>query len=155
MVAMPVVLIIKWLTSRTVDRMYLGSTVALLVFGGVGLYFRNPVFFYWKPTILNWIIALVFLGSQWVGDKPIVQRMFGEAATLEHDQWVRLNLSWVLFFIVAGLLNIYVAYAFSEEIWVNFKVFGLMGLSLVFIIGQAFWLTRVGATETEGDESGG
>lgn len=153
MAAMPIGLAAKWLLVGKLDRMYLGSTAALLIFGGAALYFRNPYFLFWKPTVLNWIIALVFLGSQWVGTKPIVQRMFGEAATLSPEQWVRLNLSWVTFFVVAGILNIYVAYSFSEKIWVNFKVFGLMGLSLLFIIGQAIWLTRVGGDQTQSSET--
>ena len=79
--------------------------------------------------------------------------MFGEAATLSTEQWIRLNLSWVTFFIVAGILNIYVAYTFSEQIWVNFKVFGLMGLSLIFIIGQAIWLTKVGGDTSNTSET--
>ncbi|MGY8796299.1 MAG: inner membrane-spanning protein YciB, partial [Woeseiales bacterium] len=79
----------------------------------------------------------------------IVQRMFGEAATLTAEQWTKLNLSWVVFFVVAGILNIYVAYNFSEEFWVNFKVFGLMGLSLLFIVGQTIWMSKIGALQTE------
>ncbi len=132
--------------------MYLGSTVALLAFGGAALYFRNPYFLFWKPTVLNWIIAAVFLASQWIGAKPIVQRMFGEAATLTARQWKNLNQSWVIFFVVAGILNIYVAYSFSEEFWVNFKVFGLMGLSLLFIVAQTVWMSKVGALKTAPNE---
>lgn len=153
MVAMPIGLAIKWLLTRKLDRMYLGSTAALLLFGGLALYFRNPYFLFWKPTVLNWIIGLVFLGSQYIGSKPIVERMFGEAATLLPDQWTKLNLSWVAFFVFAGLLNIYVAYNFSEDFWVKFKVFGLMGLSFLFIIGQAIWLSKVGRTNAAASES--
>lgn len=155
MVAMPIGLAIKWLITRNLDRMYLGSTVALMVFGGAALYFRNPYFLFWKPTVLNWIIAAVFFASQWIGDKPIVQRMFGEVATLTKEQWTKLNLSWVAFFIVAGILNIYVAYTFSEPVWVKFKVFGLMGLSLLFIAGQMVWMSKVGALRVESSESEG
>jgi intracellular septation protein len=149
MFAMPISLGIKWIMTRKVDRMYLGSTIALLIFGGAALYFRNPYFLFWKPTVLNWAIAVVCLGSQWIGAKPIVRRMFGEVATLTAEQWTKLNLSWVVFFIVAGILNIYVAYNFSEEFWVNFKVFGLMGLSLLFIVGQTIWMSQIGALQTE------
>lgn len=149
MVAMPLSLGIKWAMTRELDRMYLGSTIALLIFGGAALYFRNPYFLFWKPTVLNWAIGGVFLASQWIGTKPIVQRMFGQAAVLTADQWTKLNLSWVIFFIVAGILNIYVAYNFSEEFWVNFKVFGLMGLSLLFIVGQTIWMSKIGALQTE------
>jgi intracellular septation protein len=149
MFAMPISLGIKWIMTRKIDRMYLGSTIALLIFGGAALYFKNPYFLFWKPTVLNWVIGAVFLGSQWIGAKPIVQRMFGEAATLTAEQWTKLNLSWVVFFVVAGILNIYVAYNFSEEFWVNFKVFGLMGLSLLFIVGQTIWMSKIGALQTE------
>lgn len=152
MFAMPVSLGIKWIMTRKPDRMYLGSTLALLIFGGAALYFRNPDFLFWKPTVLNWAIAAVFLASQWIGAKSIVQRMFGETATLTAEQWTTLNLSWVIFFIVTGALNIYIAYNFSEKFWVNFKVFGLLGLSLLFIVGQTIWMSKVGALRTESSD---
>jgi intracellular septation protein len=109
----------------------------VLVLGGATLMFRNPTFLYWKPTVLNWLIAIVFLGSQWIGDKTIVQRMLGSAAELNPQQWIRLNQIWVTFFVI----NLYVAYNFSEAFWVKFKLFGMLGLTLVFVIIQSIWLT--------------
>jgi len=141
MAVMPVILLVQWLLTKKLNRIYAASTVLVLVLGGFTIAFRNPTFLYWKPTVLNWAIALVFLGSQWVGEKTIVQRMLGNAAELTADQWIRLNQIWVVFFIFVGGVNLYVAYSFSEEFWVKFKLFGMLGITLVFVIIQSIWLT--------------
>lgn len=138
---MPVIVAVQWLVTRKVSRIYLASTALVLVLGTATLFFRNPQFLYWKPTVLNWVIALVFLGSQWIGDKPIVQRMLASAAELERNQWQTLNLMWVAFFLFVGAINLYVAYTFSEAFWVKFKLFGMLGLTVVFIAIQSVWLT--------------
>lgn len=138
---MPVVLLLQWLMTREINRIYAVSTALVLVLGGVTIAFRNPTFLYWKPTVLNWLIAIVFLGSQWIGEKPIVQRMLEKAASLNADQWIRLNQIWVSFFVIVGGINIYVAYSFSEAFWVKFKLFGMLGLTFVFVIIQSIWLT--------------
>lgn len=143
MVVMPVVMLLQWLITRKLNKIYLASTVLVLVLGSATLALRNPQFLYWKPTVLNWAIALVFLASQYVGAKPIVQRMMESAAQLPVDQWRRLNTMWVIFFAVIGALNIYVAYSFSEPTWVKFKLFGMLGLTLAFVIVQTVWLSLV------------
>ena len=143
MVAMPVGLLLKTYLTRKLDKIYLGSTIFLLIMGSATLFFRNPQFLYWKPTVFYWVVSIVFLGSQWFGKKTVVERLFAQAAALSRPQWIRLNFMWVLFFIVAGGLNIYVAYSFSEPVWVKFKVFGLLALTLVFVIAQAFWMASV------------
>jgi intracellular septation protein len=142
MAVMPVVLLLQWLLTRKLNKIYAASTVLVLVLGSATLAFRNADFMYWKPTVLNWVIAAVFLGSQWIGAKPIVQRMLGSAAELADDQWVKLNLIWVGFFLVVGGVNLYVAYNFSEPFWVKFKLFGMLGLTVVFVIIQSLWLTH-------------
>ena len=156
MVAMPVVLVLQWLMTKKINKIYAASTVLVLVLGGATLAFRNPAFLYWKPTVLNWLIAIVFLGSQWIGDKTVVQRMLENAAELNADQWVRLNQIWVVFFSIVGGINIYVAYNFSEAFWVKFKLFGMLGLTLIFVIIQSVWLTlatQKNATVTEDSET--
>ena len=145
MIAMPIGLAIKYFKTKRVDRMYMWSTILLLVLGTATLYFRNPIFLYWKPTVFYWAVAIVFLGSMWVGDKPLARRFFdmsGELATeqIPVRQWRILNLLWVAFFLATGLLNIYVAYNFSEPFWVKFKVFGLLALTVVFVSAQGFWI---------------
>jgi len=158
MVAMPIGFVIKYAKTRKVDKMYLWSTVFLLVFGAATFYFRNPQFLYWKPTAFYWVVGTAFLISTWVGEHPLVRRFFGLTAELPLDQltrpqWTGLNLVWVAFFATMGILNIYVAYNFPEPFWVKFKVFGLMGLTFVFMIGQTVWLlSKMKDTEaTEGE----
>lgn len=156
MAVMPIVLLLQWLMTRKINRIYTASTALVLVLGGATLAFRNPTFLYWKPTVLNWLIAIVFLGSQWIGDKTIVQRMLGNAAELNPEQWIRLNQIWVTFFMIVGGVNLYVAYNFSEAFWVKFKLFGMLGLTLVFVIIQSIWLTlatQKNATAAEDTET--
>jgi len=138
---MPIVLVVQWLMTRKLNKIYLASTALVLVLGTATLYFRNATFLYWKPTVLNWAFAIAFLGSQWYGEKPFVQRMLGNAAELSRTQWIRLNLMWVAFFVFVGGVNIYIAYNFSEAFWVKFKLFGMLGLTLLFVIVQSIWLT--------------
>jgi intracellular septation protein len=148
MIAMPVGVLVKYLRTRSLDKMYFWSTVFLLLAGALTLYFRNPYFLYWKPTVFYWVVGAVFLGSFWIGDKPLVQRFFGLVEGMPIDkvsgaQWNRLNAIWILFFVAAGMLNLYVAYNFSQETWVKFKVFGLMALTFVFMIAQTLWIANL------------
>ncbi len=156
MIAMPIGVLIKYLRTGSLDKMYFWSTVFLLVAGALTLYFRNPLFLYWKPTVFYWVIALAFLGSQFVGEQPLVRRFLNLVDGVELDdispaQWAKLNIVWVLFFVFAGALNIYVAYNFEEATWVKFKVFGLTALTFVFMLGQTFWIAGL-STEDEAGE---
>jgi intracellular septation protein len=153
MVVMPIGLILKTYLTKKLDKMYLGSTIFLLVLGSATLLFRNPLFLYWKPTAFYWVISVVFLASQWIGDRTIVERLFSQVADLGREHWVRLNLMWVAFFVFAGGLNLYVAYSFSEAVWVKFKVFGLLALTFVFVIIQAVWMTLVSKKNDAGAEN--
>jgi intracellular septation protein len=131
-----------WLKHRHFEKTHIISLVIITLFGGATLALQDPVFIKWKPTILNWVFALVVIGSQFIGKKTIIERMMGHAINVPADIWRRVNLAWAAFFIFSGLANIYVAYTFSEAFWVDFKLFGLLGLTLVFAFGQAFYLAR-------------
>ena len=141
MIVMPIIMLGQWAITRKLNRIYAASTALVLILGSATLLLRNPLFLYWKPTVLNWAIGLAFLGSQFIGDKPFVQRMLGGAASLEENQWRRLNQIWVVFFLFIGGINLYVAYTFSEPTWVKFKLFGMLGLTFLFVIIQTIWLT--------------
>lgn len=141
MVVMPIVLLAQWILTKKVNKIYVASTALVLVLGAATVLLQNKQFLFWKPTVLNWAIAIVFLGSQFVGEKPIVQRMMGSAAQLTTTQWRKLNLIWVVFFVLIGAANIFVAYSFSEATWVKFKLFGMLGFTFVFVIVQTIWLT--------------
>ncbi|MBW7931768.1 MAG: septation protein IspZ, partial [Gammaproteobacteria bacterium] len=114
MAAMAIQVTLTWLITKTVSRMTLASAGLVIVLGGASLLVQNDLVFKWKPTILFWIFALVFLGSQYIGSKPIAQRFMEsaskEAISVAAGDWRRLNLMWVVFFIVVGALNLYVAY---------------------------------------------
>jgi len=149
-VATLVQVVLAALIVKKVEKMPLITLALLLVFGGATLVLKDPLFIQWKPTAINWLFALVFLGSQLIGDKPLIQRMMGNAIEISEPRvWVQLNLSWVVFFIVAGIANLIVApkidpfgLQLSENTWVDFKLFGLMGMTIAFVIAQAFYLAR-------------
>jgi len=143
MVAMPLGFSIQWLITKKINKIYLGSTILILILGGATLFFRNPIFLYWKPTALNWLIALIFYGSHWIGKKTIIERMLAHAISLTDSQWKKLSFSWIGFFLFSGAVNIYVAYNFSEEFWVKFKLFGLFGITLIFVIIQSIWINKL------------
>lgn len=173
----------SWFRHRRVERMHLATLGLLAVFGGLTIALRDPIFVMWKPTIVNWLFAVVFLGSHLIGERTLVERMMSHAVEVPARIWTRLNLAWVLFFLVSGLANLFVVYIGSgfygaqqaligatgqseidlsacltqftgellalcndaharEDVWVNFKLFGMMGLTILFVIGQAFYLAR-------------
>ena len=124
----------------------------LVVFGGLTLMLRDPTFIKWKPTVVNWLFAAAFLLSQMFMDRSLLRRMMDHAVTLSDGAWLRLNHAWVGFFFAMGVLNLYVAYNYPEEVWVNFKLFGLLGLTLLFMLGQGFYLARVMEAEENPSE---
>ena len=145
MVTMPISLFIKYRLTGKLDKMLLWSTLFLFVFGGVSLWLEDQRFLYWKPTAFYWVLAVAFLASNWIGEKPLVQRFYdllGEIPLhkMSRGQIVGLNSVWAAFFALAGILNIVVAYRFSEDTWVKFKVFGLTALTIVFMTAQVFWI---------------
>jgi intracellular septation protein len=135
---------------RTVSPMLLTSAVLVLVFGGLTLLIHDSTFIKWKPTIVNALFAIAFGVSQFMRGPTIIQRMLGENLKLDDASWRRLNMMWIGFFVFAGAANLYVAYNFDEATWVNFKLFGLMGLTLVFVLLQGLWIAR----RTESAETG-
>jgi intracellular septation protein len=160
--------------------MHLVTLGLLVVFGGLTILLQDRTFIMWKPSIVNWLFAAVFLGSQFLGERSLIERMMGHAIDVPRPIWRRLNLLWVLFFVVSGLANLFVASGFfaaeqalidasgvaeidlgncqeafsgdlltlcltaqdRESAWVNFKLFGMMGLTLAFVVAQAFYLAR-------------
>lgn len=131
-----------WFKHRRFETMHLVTLGIIVIFGGATLLLKDEVFIKWKPTVLNWLFALVFFGSHFIGKKPIVQRMMANAITLPASIWHRLNIGWTIFFIVIGCANLYVAYNYDTSTWVDFKVFGILGLTLTFVIIQSFFIAR-------------
>lgn len=140
-------LLIRYLRTRVWDRQLLITFVVFVFFGGLTLYFHNPIFVKWKPTIIFWIFSIVLLTTHFVGKKPLMQRLLEPQlqksnAFIPDNVWKKLNLSWMIFFFLLGSLNLYVAYGYSTDAWVNFKLYGTMGLLLTFSIIQSIFLAR-------------
>ena len=133
---------IVWVRHRKVDTMLWVSLAIIVVFGGATLFFHNPTFIKWKPTALYWLFGIVLLGSALLLKRNLIRKALEAQVALPEMIWGRLNLAWAGFFVAMGVLNIYVAYNFSEEAWVNFKLFGGMGLMFAFVLGQGFYLSR-------------
>jgi len=137
---------IVWLKLRRqrIETTHWINLTVIVVFGGATLLFQSDTFIKWKPTVLYWVFGGALLGSQLILRRNLIQRLLESQVALAESTWTRLNLIWAGFFVFAGALNLYVAFSghFSEAQWVNFKVFGLMGLLLVFVIAQALWLGR-------------
>lgn len=133
---------ITYALRRRVETMHLISLGLITVFGGATLLLHDPVFIKWKPTILNWLFAGVFLASQWFTQRPLAERLMGEALRVPAPVWQRVNLAWAGFFVLSGAANLFVAYRYSEKTWVSFKLFGLFGMTIAFIVLQALYLAR-------------
>jgi intracellular septation protein len=135
--------ILHYLVYKRLERMHLISLAILLAFGSLTLVLKDSAFIQWKVTVFNWLFALVFIGSQYVGNrKPLVERMMSNAMQVPAQIWTKVNWMWAAFFVFIGVLNLIVAYNFSEAIWVDFKLFGILGLTFVFVIAQAIYLQR-------------
>lgn len=139
-----------WKKSHRVETMHLITLGLIVILGGATLLFHDETFIKWKPTLVNWAFAIAFLGSQFIGSKNLLRRLMEEHISVTAEiVWTRLNLAWVLFFITMGLVNLYVAFHFSTDTWVNFKLFGMMGLTFLFVILQSFYLAQYVVPEEE------
>lgn len=133
-----------YLTEKRIPGMLLASTGLIVLLGAATLILQDDNFIKWKPTVVNWLFAAVFIGSLYVGSKPLLQRMMeGAFAHLPLSVWQRMSWVWALFFISVGIINLWVAYTFDTDTWVNFKLFGLLALTFVFIIAQSLYLMKI------------
>lgn len=126
---------------RRLDKGQWITLIGCLIFGGLTLALHNENFVKWKAPVVNWVFAIAFLGSHFIGSKPLVRRIMDHAISLPDQVWMRLNVAWIIFFIVCGAANLFVAFTF-DSIWVYFKVFGSLVMTLIFIIAQGVYLAR-------------
>ena len=130
------------LRGRRIDTMLWVSLGLVTVMGGATIYFHSETFIKWKPSVLYWVMGLAFWISQTLFRKNLLRALIGDQLALPPGVWQRLNFAWIAFFAFMGLLNLYVAYSFSTDTWVNFKLFGGIGLMLLFTIGQGFYISK-------------
>lgn len=125
-----------------VETMHLVTLALVVVMGGATVILQDKTFIQWKPTVVNWLFAAGFFGTWMITGKTVLERMMGQNLMLPANVWVQLNHAWTAYFVVSGVANLLVAYNFSEEIWVNFKLFGLLGLTVLFVLAQSVFLYR-------------
>ncbi|NKB77674.1 MAG: septation protein A [Gammaproteobacteria bacterium] len=138
-----------WFKHRRFETMHLVTLVIISVFGGLTIFFQDDAFIKWKPSIVNWVFSIVIFVMLFT-KKTALEYVMGGQLTLPKSIWQKLNLSWAIFFLVLGLINVYVAFYYNldadaetrTQTWVNFKVFGLMGITLAFTIAQMFFLSK-------------
>uniref|UniRef100_UPI00333FFD80 septation protein A n=1 Tax=Castellaniella defragrans TaxID=75697 RepID=UPI00333FFD80 len=137
---------IVWLktTRRAIEATHWINLTVIIVFGGATLLLHDETFIKWKPTVLYWLFGAILLGARLAFRRNLMRKLMGDKIALPEATWSRLNDSWALFFIASGALNLYVAFSgrFTDGQWVNFKVFGLMALLLIFAVAQSIWLGR-------------
>lgn len=137
---------IIWLRLRRlkIEHTHWINLGVIVLFGGATIIFKNDAFIRWKPTVLYWIFGVALLSSRWLFNRNLMQKLLGSQVALPAPVWDKMNYSWALFFILAGAANLYVAFSgyYTETQWVNFKVFGLTALLVVFVIAQSIWLGR-------------
>ena len=131
-----------WFRDRHIDKMMWSNLVIIVIFGGATLVSQDETFIKWKPTILYWLIATALLVSNLIFRKNLIQAMLEKQIILPSIIWNKLNLSWIGFFLLMGCINLYVAFSFSVDTWVTFKLFGATGLMLIFIILQVVMLEK-------------
>ena len=142
-----------WFVFKKLEKMHIISLGILIVFGSLTLAFKDPLFIKWKVSIFNWVFATVIIGSQFIGKKPLIERMMSHAIVVPKNIWRNINFTWGIFFAMVGVVNIYVAYNYSEETWVDFKLFGVLGMTIVFMIAQGIYLAKHAAIDEEDSET--
>jgi intracellular septation protein len=139
----------SWFRRGKIEKMMLVNLGIIVVFGGATLLLHDDTFIKWKPTVLYWAFALALAVSEMFMGKNLIRAMMSAQMTLPEAVWKKVNLSWIIFFVLMGIANLYVAFNYSTDNWVNFKLFGGMGLLLAFAIGQAVILSRHIESEPE------
>ena len=142
MAASVVQVVFHRIKNQRYEKMHLISMCLIMVLGGATLFFHNPWFIKWKPTGIYWLSSLVLLGSSFIGKKTVIQKMMEGNVNLPTIIWSRFNIAWTLFFFLMGAAKLYVAYHFDTDSWVNFKLFGGAGFTLLFVFLQAIYLTK-------------
>ncbi len=154
MVAMLALMAVDYLLQRRIPPMHALSAVLVFLLGGATLLFHDKHFIQVKPTALFWLAGLAFLGSYWIGERTLTERLLTAAlqgqVQVSQSVWRRLNAAWVAFYALLGGLNLVLAYYASERVWVNFKVFGLTILTFLFVGLQVVWLGRRAEAEGTG-----
>ena len=144
--SMALLLLVDYVRTRRVSTMHAVSAALVFLFGAATLILHNQRFIQWKPTVFFWLLSIALLGSMWIGKQPLAQTLLNRAlegqVQVSNATWRRVNLLWVLFYVLLGAANLIVAFNTSEATWVKFKVIGLTVATVLFTAAQIAWLMR-------------
>lgn len=153
MIATTIQVLLTWIITKRIEKRLLLLFIVVMISGSLTLILQNKIFIQWKPTVFNWAMALAFLGSQIIGDKKnLLQRTLGSQMQLPGLVWKRLNVLWISNFTIVGALNLVVAYNFSEEAWVSYKLYSAIGFTLALSIITAAIITPHLSEATLGEQ---
>ncbi|MFM2483736.1 septation protein A [Celerinatantimonas yamalensis] len=141
-IATGLMLVVYYLRYRRVEKTHLITFLAVAVFGGLTIALHNDVFIKWKVTVIYALFTIILLVTQYGFKAPALKRMLGKEMELPEHIWNRLNLAWAIFFAICAIANLYVAFSLSQQIWVDFKVFGLFGATLAFTVVSVIYIYR-------------
>ena len=144
--------LLTWVLTRELEKRLLWLLAAVCVFGGATLLFRDQTFIFWKPTVFNWVLALVFAGSHFIGDRNLMERTLGHQLELPKRVWNKLLWLWVANFAVVGALNLVVAYQFGEAFWVSYKLYSAFGFTLLLTVITALIITPYIREDEDGEQ---
>ncbi len=135
---------IAWvrLRGRKVEPMLWISFVIVVVFGGATLLLHDEAFIKWKPTVLYWVFTTALLGGRWVLHRNFIRELLGQQLDLPARAWDKLNWSWAVYFAIMGAANLWVAFHYPTATWVNFKLFGSLGITALFAVVQSVLIAR-------------
>jgi intracellular septation protein len=131
-----------WIRHRQIEKMMWINLAVITVFGGATLVSQDEMFIKWKPTVFYWLIGSALFISDWLFSKNLIKAALEKQMVLPEAVWNTLNLSWIVFFAIMGCVNLFVAFNYSLDTWVSFKLFGATGLMLVFIVAQIIFLGK-------------
>lgn len=134
--------LVYWFKYHRFEKLHVITLVSVLILGSSTLVFHKAIFIQWKPSIIYWAFAITLFISYQFTKKNLLHKLLGDKIILPHYVWNKLNAAWILFFIFLGFLNLYVVYHYDMNAWVNFKLFGTLGLTLIFTILQALYMTK-------------
>ena len=131
-IATLIALLIVWILEKKIPKMPLVGGILITLFGGLTIYFDNPVFIYVKPTIINILFGLALIFGRYFTNEPVLKKLMGKSISLTNEGWEMLNKRWIYFFFALAILNEIVWRTQSEEFWVNFKVWGMLPITIIF-----------------------
>lgn len=131
-----------WLRHKHFETTHLLSFAIILLLGSATLISHDVMFIKWKPTAIYWVLATLFFTTQFIGNQPLIKRLINNKISLPDTAWKRLNACWALFFVIMGSLNLYIVYNFSTNTWVDFKLFGTIGLTVIFVLLQSLYMAK-------------